>query len=304
MSDTSAVRAAAAAALGSPVAELRPLAGGDLNESYAARLADGRPVFIKTSPDAAPGGFAAEAAGLRWIAAADGAPAVPEVLAVLDPPESAPGPRLLALSWIGPGRPDPNGEEVLGRGLAALHRAGAGAHGAAAPGGPDGWRVGPLSLPAGTAATWAEAYAELRLLPLARSAADRGALAAAGLSAVERVCERLPELGGPTEPPARLHGDLWSGNVLADANGTPHLIDPAAYGGHREIDLAMLRLFGGPGERCFAAYDEAHPLADGHRDRVALWQLLPLLVHAVLFGAGYGERATAIARRYAGRKHM
>jgi fructosamine-3-kinase len=300
VSDARTVQAAAAAALGSTVTELRPIAGGDLNDAYAARLADGRRVFIKTSPDAAPGGFAAEAAGLRWIAAADGAPAVPDVLAVLDPPGSASEPRLLVLSWIDRGRLDRRGEEALGRGLAAMHRAGAGAHGAAAPGGPDGLRIGPLSLPAGTTPTWSEAYAELRLLPLARRAADRGALAPDGLAAVERVCERLPELAGPPEPPARLHGDLWGGNVLADLTGTPHLIDPAAYGGHREIDLAMLRLFGGPGERCFAAYDEAYPLADGHRDRVALWQLLPLLVHAVLFGATYGERAAAVARRYVG----
>jgi fructosamine-3-kinase len=88
--------------------------------------------------------------------------------------------------------------------------------------------------------------------------------------------------------------------VLANTDGVPYLIDPAAYGGHREMDLAMLRLFGGPGERCFSAYAEAFPLADGHQERVELWQLFPLLVHAVLFGAGYGERVAAIARRYTG----
>jgi fructosamine-3-kinase len=117
---------------------------------------------------------------------------------------------------------------------------------------------------------------------------------------IERVCARLSELAGPPEAPARLHGDLWSGNVLADAQGRPHLIDPAAHGGHREVDLAMLRLFGGPSERCFAAYAEVAPLADGHEERIELWQLFPLLVHAVLFGGGYGASVARIARRYAG----
>jgi fructosamine-3-kinase len=294
------VRSAAAAVLGSAVTDLRRVAGGDLNDAYAARLADGRVVFIKTSADAAPGSYAAEAAGLRWIAAAEGAPAAPEVLAVVDPPGQERGPRLLALSWVRPGRLSGAGAEALGRGLAALHRAGAAAYGAAPPGAPDGLRIGPLELPAGLAATWPEAYGAFRLRPLAHRAAARGVLAPEGLAAVERVCERLPELAGPAEPAARLHGDLWGGNVLADGDGMPYLIDPAAYGGHREIDLAMLRLFGGPGERCFSAYAEAFPLSDGHRERVELWQLFPLLVHAVLFGAGYGERAAAVARRYAG----
>jgi fructosamine-3-kinase len=300
VNDPTIVRSTAASALGSEVADLRRVAGGDLNDAYAARLADGRLVFIKTSADAAPGSYAAEAAGLRWIAAAEGAPAVPEVLAVVDPPEQDPEPRMLALSWVRPGRLSDSGTEALGRGLAALHRAGASAYGAAPPGAPGGLRIGPLVLPAGLADSWAEAYGAFRLRPLARRAAARGALAPDGLAAVERVCERLPELVGPAEPPARLHGDLWGGNVLADGDGVPYLIDPAAHGGHREIDLAMLRLFGGPGERCFSAYAEAFPLADGHEERQELWQLFPLLVHAVLFGAGYGERAAAVARWYAG----
>ena len=107
------------------------------------------------------------------------------------------------------------------------------------------------------------------------------------------MCERIAELCGPAEPPARLHGDLWSGNVLADARGRPWLIDPTAYGGHREVDLAMLRLFGAPSPRIFDAYEEVSPLADGWRARVPLYQLLPLLVHAALFGGSYGAAARA-----------
>jgi len=111
------------------------------------------------------------------------------------------------------------------------------------------------------------------------------------------VIERLPELAGPPEPPARLHGDLWRGNVLAAAgDGRPRLIDPAAYGGHREIDLAMLSLFGAPSPRTLAAHAEVHPLAAGRREREPLWQLFPLLVHAVLVGGGYGAAAVRAAR--------
>ena len=110
----------------------------------------------------------------------------------------------------------------------------------------------------------------------------------------------MDELAGPAEAPARLHGDLWSGNVMADGQGAPVLIDPAAHGGHREVDLAMLALFGGPRPRVLAAYDEALPLAAGHEERVELWQLFPLLVHAVLFGGSYGSAVETIARRLAG----
>ena len=100
--------------------------------------------------------------------------------------------------------------------------------------------------------TWPAFYAERRLRPTLRMAVDRGTLAPSGARAVERVCERIDELAGPPEPPARLHGDLWGGNVLAGADGRAWLVDPVAYGGHREVDLAMLRLFGSPGERVFA----------------------------------------------------
>jgi fructosamine-3-kinase len=117
---------------------------------------------------------------------------------------------------------------------------------------------------------------------------------------VEGVCARIADLAGPPEPPARLHGDLWRGNVLADREGRPWLIDPSCFGGHREVDLAMLRLFGAPSERVFAAYEERAPLAEGWEERLALWQLSPLLVHAVLFGGSYREAAEGVARRYAG----
>lgn len=289
-----ALATALATALDGEVVALRPIPGGDLNDAYRATLADGTSVFVKTSPDAAPGAFAAEAAGLRWLAEPQVLP-LPQVLAVAD---EASGPRFLALAWIDSGPPSAAADEALGRGLARLHEAGAPSFG-----GPDDTlRIGPLALPNEPSATWPAFYADRRLLPLAGLAEQRGALPVGTRAAIDRIATRLhdeaDDLAGPPEPPARLHGDLWGGNVMTGADGRPWLIDPAAHGGHREVDLAMLRLFGGPSERAFAAYAEEHPLADGAPARVPLWQLAPLLLHAALFGAAYGPRVAAAARRY------
>ena len=275
---------------GREVRGLERVRGGDINDAFSVQFQDASFAFVKTRDGVAPGEYAAEAAGLRWLAE-PGALAVPEVLAVDE--------RFLALAWVdGGGRLD---AAALGRGLAAVHRAGADAAGALPPGVHGALRLGPLELPNATASSWAAFYAENRLLPLARLAAGRGALDRAGVRAVEAVAARMDALAGPPEPVARLHGDLWSGNVHAGADGRPWLIDPAAHGGHREVDLAMLQLFGGvggSGSSFFAAYDEVWPRADGHEERVALWQLFPLLVHAVLFGGGYGASAARAARRY------
>jgi len=270
----------------------RHLGGGDINEAWRVTLADGGTAFVKTRADAGPGEYVAEAEGLAWLAE-PGALRTPRVIELSED--------YLALEWIEPGRLDTPGAEELGRGLAATHAAGAASFGDPRLGGsgvgtPS--QFGSLRLSNEPTADWPSFYAERRLRPLASIARERGALSDTGVRAVEQVCARITELAGPAEPPARLHGDLWGGNVMADTEGRPWLIDPSAYGGHREIDLAMLRLFGVPSERVFAAYAEVTPLTDGWKDRVQLWQLLPLLVHAVLFGGSYQAAAERIAHRY------
>ena len=207
----------------------------------------------------------------------------------------------LVLEWVAPGSLREEGAEELGRGLAETHLAGAPRFGDFREGGDGGAisRFGSLQLPNDPAQDWPTFYADRRLRPLGRLAQEQGALERRGAQAVERVCERLPELAGPPEPPARLHGDLWSGNIMPDDQGRGWLIDPSSYGGHREVDLAMLRLFGAPSRRIFAAYEEAAPLAEGWQQRVELYQLLPLLVHALLFGGSYRAAAERAAMAYA-----
>jgi fructosamine-3-kinase len=293
-----AIRAALESKLGLDVTAISLTAGGDINDAYRAETADG-PIFVKSSPTAQPGMFSDEAAGLEWLGEPGGV-AVPNVIGVCDD-ENAP--RLLALQWIDTGRLDADDEEALGRGLAKIHAAGAPEFGATpvlgggyanAP-----MRFNQLSLSNEPRRTWAEFYAENRLLPLARLAREHGAFDASDFELVERVCEKLPELAGPEEPVARTHGDLWSGNILPTSDGTPYLIDPVAHGGHREVDLALLTVFGGPGKRCFDAYDEVFPRSPGHQDREQLWQLAMILLHVLLFGGAYVGQARAIAQRYA-----
>jgi fructosamine-3-kinase len=270
----------------------RRVGGGDINQAWHVWL-DGQEAFVKTRPDAGEGEYALEAAGLSWLAEPGVLP-LPRVLEVAED--------YMALEWIEQGRLSAEGAEELGRGLAAIHAAGAPSFGDPGFGERLGVqaRIGSLRLPNEPCGDWRSFYAERRLLPLTRIARERDALSEAGVRAVERVCERLDQLAGPAEPPARLHGDLWAGNVHADTEGRPWLIDPSAYGGHREVDLAMLRLFGSPSERVFAAYEEVAPLAEGWEERVSLWQLLPLLVHAILFGGSYRSAAERVAERYGG----
>ncbi len=280
---------------------------------YRLELADGRAAFAKISPSSSAdmdgnesvsntasrgaadgrGGsqagaeFAAEAAGLRWLAepaqSGHGSAPLPAVLASDD--------SCLVTEWLDAGTADRAAAVRFGRELAALHAAGAEHFGAPWPGG-----IAGLPLPNDEADSWPDWYAQRRLLPYARMARDAGTLSRADAALIESVAARIGELAGPAEPPSRIHGDCWSGNVLW-SDGRGWLIDPAAHGGHRETDLAMLALFGAPFlDVVLGSYNEVAPLADGWRARVPLHQLHPLLVHVCLFGSAYRESALAAAR--------
>ena len=268
------------------VARATSVRGGDVAASFRLDLDDGRRVFAKTHASPPPHHFSTEAVGLAWIRTAPDI-GVPEVLAVSDDPP------FLVLEWIEEGGPVADTESSLGRGLAALHRAGAPSFGRE-----DRRPTGSRGLPNDPCGTWAEFYATQRLLPLARLARDGVALRNRAIRDLEGVAGRLLELGGEPEPPARLHGDLWAGNRLVGTGGRNWLIDPAAHGSHREFDLAMMRLFGGFGPNCFAAYEEHFPLGAGWPDRVGLHQLAPLVVHAIKFGGSYPAAVDAALAAY------
>ncbi|GHD34007.1 fructosamine kinase [Streptomyces violarus] len=273
---------AAARLTGRVVTGERPLSGA----LAQVTLDDGRVVVVKRADD--PGATRAEAAGLRWLAGA-GAVRVPGV-------HGHDG-SWLVIDRVPQGRASREAAIRFGRDLAALHAAGAPAFGAPPPDGPADAYIGLAPMRNEPGADWPRWYAGHRVLPYLRRAVDQGTVRPGEATVVERLCERLPGLAGPAEPPARLHGDLWNGNVLWGSDGQVWLIDPAAHGGHRETDLAMLRLFGCPHlEAVLEGYQEQAPLAAGWADRTGVHQLFPLLVHAVLFGRGYAEQALSVAR--------
>jgi len=239
--------------------------------------------FVKRAAGAPDAFFASEAAGLRWLAEPQ-AVRVPSVLSV--------DRTHISMTRVHVGEPRPGAAERFGRGLATLHSSGSEGFGAPWPG-----FIGPLPMDNGGGDDWASFYRERRVLPFLEQALASGAIGPQDAEAVRAVLALAPHLPGAGEAPSRIHGDLWSGNVLWATDGEVWLIDPAAQGGHRETDLAMLALFGVPFlDRILDAYMECAPLAPGWRDRVAVHQLHPLLVHAVLFAGGYGHRAGAVAR--------
>ncbi len=247
-------------------------------------------VNVRKHRDDAPAGFfEAEAAGLRWLAAApDGA----AVVAVVDA-----GPGFSALERLAAGRAAAGAAAAFGAALSRTHDAGAAAWGAP----PDGWSgptfIGRQPMRCEPSDSFGGFYAGQRVLPYLRRAVDRGHVDRRQADTVERACARISDGDfDDADRPARIHGDLWSGNVLWTPDGVV-LIDPAAHGGHRETDLAMLALFGAPRlSDILAGYREAHPLADGWRDRVPLHQLHPLAVHAASHGPGYAAPLVDAAR--------
>jgi fructosamine-3-kinase len=282
-----AVRRAVESALedrpGRPAAveDVTPVSGGCISPVARLLTTSGESWFLKWGgPDLPDALLTAEARGLRQLAATRSV-RVPEVVA-----EAAPGetPWLL-MEWLEPGEATSASWERLGRELAALHRNSATEFGADAPN-----FIGSLPQSNGPSTSWPEFWRDCRLEPQLRRARGAGLLGEEDNRRFQRLLSRLEELLAPAadEAPSLLHGDLWSGNVHMMEGGQPAVVDPSAYHGHREVDLAMAELFGGFGSGFRESYEESWPLAAGYAPvRRAVYQLYYLLVHVNLFGPSY-----------------
>jgi len=245
-------------------------------------------VFTKSDPSAPEGFFEAEAAGLAWLAEAGAVPCV-RVERVAS--------GVIELEELRGARPSREAARRFGELLARTHAAGAPAFGSP----PSRWDgpcyIGRREMSVVEHAAWSDFYPQERVRPYAEQAVARGHLSADGFQLVQRACDLIQSgIFDDGEPPARLHGDLWSGNVMWTPTGVV-VIDPAAHGGHRETDLAMLVLFGAPFlDDILAGYDKATPLAPGWHTRVPIHQMFPLAVHAVGHGPSYGVELERAAR--------
>ena len=246
------------------------------------------------------GFFECEGKGLQWLGAAraQGGPRVAEVYGW--------GDGYLDIERISAASPTAQAATAFGAALARMHDSGAEYFGSA----PDGYDgvcyFGPLQDPVPMdTGTWTDPItylAEGRLLPMVEMGIRRGSLDRSDLELTQRVIDAMPDIMGRSadDKPARIHGDLWSGNVMwtADSGRTEAvLIDPAAHGGHREEDLAMLHLFGMSYlTQIIEGYQSVHPLKAGYQERTTLWQLYPIAGHCVFFGGGYVSEYRAICR--------
>jgi len=273
------LKAAAEAALGMRVRRLQPVLGGDINEAYRISAADGQDYFLKTHQNPPEDLYTREAEGLNWLREAD-AIRIPQCFHHSS--RRGAEPALLILEWIDSAPPCPNHDELLGRGLAKIHLKTEAEFGL-----PETNYIGSLHQRNRKHKTWHDFYTQERLLPQFELAARAGLVPSNLGKNFDTLLGRIGDILGPEEPPSRLHGDLWGGNTIRDEKGEPCLIDPAIYAGHREVDLAMMQLFGGFNPRVFAAYEESYPTTEGSAGRIPLYQLYYLLVHLNLFGSSY-----------------
>ena len=271
-----------------------PIGGGSINDAYRLDTNKG-PFFVKVNPgsrqgnpaDRSPSMFEAEADGLQRLRGTNTL-RIPEVIAFGEDQDDS----YLLLEHIEGGVKNTGFWEDFGKGLARLHGHTNATFGLAC----DNY-IGSLKQVNTPCAKWDAFFIQCRLEPQVKMARERQRIGMGDVLRFERLYAELPSLF-PPEPPALLHGDLWSGNFLCDANGKPVLIDPAVYFGHREMDIAMTKLFGGFEPAFYRAYNEERPPAAGWEERVDLCNLYPLLVHVNLFGGAYAQQVAAILKRY------
>lgn len=273
--------------LPSPVRDMAPVSGGDINAAYRLTLQDGTRAFMKANRSVGPNFFRAEADGLEAIRAT-GAIRVPGVIATGQDDRFG---AFLLLEWVEPAPRRRDFWEAFGHSLAAMHRS---------PAGRFGWErdnfIGATPQVNAPRDSWVAFFRDCRLAPQFKRAEHW--LDAATRKRAARLLDHLEEHLVEPERPSLLHGDLWSGNFITGSDGQAWLIDPAVYVGHAEADLAMTELFGGFAPAFYAAYREANPLQPGYARRRDLYNLYHLLNHLNLFGGGYLGAVTRVLNAY------
>jgi fructosamine-3-kinase len=265
------------------ILSLEPLGGGDINEVYKVNTRSGEFILKINNAERFPGMFTAEKESLEDLAR-PGVIRVPKVLGTGKIKSNS----YILMEYIESAPPQKDFSKKFGQQLAALHKTTSKDFGYKI----DNY-IGSLPQYNTSRPTAAEFYINERLEPQFKMAVDRGY----DPGKTEFLFKRCEELI-PKEPPALVHGDLWSGNYLVDDHGNPCLIDPAVAFAPREMDLGMMKLFGGFDEEIFRNYHKNFPLEKGFEERVPLWQLYYLLVHLNIFGVRYKAQVTSILKRY------
>ncbi len=267
----------------------RPITGGDINRAALLTCKDGRQLFIKYNKgEHATDMLRTELLGLTLLGASK-VIGVPKTLGHDEAPEDW---AYLLMEYVVSGHKSRFFWADFGRSLAAMHGSTAERFGF----GHDNY-IGTLPQSNTRHDSWADFYTEERLMPQVSMAMGKAGFGTNELTQMEALCKRLNEIC-PNEAPALIHGDLWSGNFLCDENSKPVLIDPAACYAHREMDIAMTRLFGGFEPLFYSNYEESYPLEPGFEHRMELYQLYYLLVHFNIFGGEYLHQVKQILKRF------
>jgi len=265
----------------------KPVGGGCINKSICLETVEEKYFLKWNDASAYPGMFESEAKGLNLLREAR-AIKIPQFIGC-----GTAGPHaFILMEWLETGTQKRSFWSDFGKNLATLHGLTQEFYGL-----DHANYIGSLPQRNTMHGSWDEFYFLERLEPQVKLAVDSGRLTRLQISHVGNLKRRLPEIL-PKEIPALIHGDLWNGNFLVDSEGNAALVDPAVYYGHREMDLAMARLFGGFDPEFYRSYEEEFPLETGFDARIEIHQLYPLLVHVNLFGGGYIQQVEQILRKY------